>query len=76
VLSQGLRPVLIGATAGLLGAFAAGRALRAILFGVGSMDPSTIAAVLPLLLAVAVAACVVPARRATRVDAARALAEG
>jgi predicted lysophospholipase L1 biosynthesis ABC-type transport system permease subunit len=76
VLAQGLRPVVLGATAGLLGALAAGRALRATLFGVASTDPSTLAAVLPLLLAVAVAACVIPARRATRVDAARALAEG
>jgi predicted permease len=76
VLGQGLRPVLFGLSLGLLGALAAGRALRAILFGVGDTDPQTLAAVLPLLLVVAVAACVVPARRATRVDAARALAEG
>jgi ABC-type antimicrobial peptide transport system permease subunit len=75
VLEQGLRPVIAGLLLGLLGALAAGQALRAILFQVGSADPSTLAVVLPLLLAVAAAACVIPARRASKVDAARALAE-
>ncbi len=53
----------------------AGRALDAMLFGVGSGDPLTLAAVVSVLLLVALVASGVPARRAVRVQPTEALAE-
>ncbi|HXE31929.1 MAG TPA: ABC transporter permease [Terriglobales bacterium] len=53
---------------GLLGAWGLTRYLQSMLYGLTSTDPLTLAAVGALLLAVALAACLVPARRATRVD--------
>jgi putative ABC transport system permease protein len=76
VLRQGLRPALLGVFLGGLGALAAGRALRAMLYGVGLVDPLVLGAVATVLLLVAGIASVLPARRAARVDPARALAEG
>ena len=76
VFRQGLRPALLGMALGVAGALAAGRALRAMLFGVGVADPVTLVAVAALLFVVAGLASVLPARRAARVDPARALAEG
>ncbi|HVQ30032.1 MAG TPA: FtsX-like permease family protein, partial [Vicinamibacteria bacterium] len=76
VFGQGLRPALLGMALGTAGALFAGRALRAVLFGVGAADPVTFLVVAGLLLAVAGLAGVLPARRAARVDPARALAEG
>jgi putative ABC transport system permease protein len=76
VVGQGLRPVFAGLALGAFGSFAAGRALRSILYGVGVADPRTLVAVAALLFLVAGFACVLPARRAARVDPARALAEG
>jgi putative ABC transport system permease protein len=74
VLRQGMGPVLAGLALGLVGAVAAGRALGSVLFGVGTVDPPTLAAVAALLLVVSALASVVPARRAARVDPSRALA--
>jgi putative ABC transport system permease protein len=68
VVIQGLKPVLLGLTAGVAGALALGRVLRSLLFEVSATDPVTIVGVVALLAAVAVAACVIPAVRATRVD--------
>jgi ABC-type antimicrobial peptide transport system permease subunit len=60
---------------GLAGAWAAGRALASLLHGISPHDPWSLAAAATLLLAVAAFAGAVPARRASRVDPARALAE-
>jgi putative ABC transport system permease protein len=68
IFSQGLKLFLIGATIGLAAAFALSRALVHLLFGVSAYDPASFAGVMILLAAVAVLACYLPARRATRVD--------
>jgi putative ABC transport system permease protein len=68
VLSEGGTMALIGVGIGLAAAFALTRLMASILFGVSTHDPLTYLAVATLLLLVALAACYVPARRATRVD--------
>jgi predicted permease len=68
VLRQAMTPVAIGLIAGLAGALAAGRVLSSLLYEVSPRDPIVIGAVALLLAATALAACLVPARRATRVD--------
>jgi predicted permease len=68
VLTQGLTLALVGVAAGLLASLALGRVLATLLFNVSAYDPSTIAAVAIILVAVAAAACYFPARRAMRVD--------
>jgi predicted permease len=68
VLREALQLAALGATLGLLLAVPAARLLRSQLFGVGPMDPLTLAIVPVVLAAVAVAAAYLPARRATRVD--------
>jgi putative ABC transport system permease protein len=68
VLRQGLRLVMIGLAIGLAGALVLTRLWASLLFEVSPTDPPTFFVVALLLLAVAVAACVVPARRATAVD--------
>jgi putative ABC transport system permease protein len=68
VLRQGFKLTAIGIALGLAGASAATQALRSLLYGISPTDPLIFVAV-PLLLAlVALLACFVPARRATRVD--------
>ena len=73
VVGQGLRPVLVGATIGLVAALFLTRLMSSMLFGVTPGDPLTILAVAFVLGAVAVAASLVPARRALRVHPAEAL---
>jgi len=73
VLRQGLLPVVGGLAAGLIGALGIGRFLASQLFGVSPHDPLTISIVTILLLVVAVGACLIPARRAMRIDPIRAL---
>ena len=68
VLGQGLRLTLIGIGIGVVGAVAATRVIRAMLFGVGATDPLTYAVVAAALGTVALLACYLPARRASRVD--------
>lgn len=68
VIRQGASLVLAGAVLGLFGALAASRVLSPLLYEVSPTDPATFGAVLGLLLLVALTACDLPARRATRVD--------
>jgi predicted permease len=68
VIRQGMTPVLAGMALGLAGSLAAGRVLRSLLFGVGPSDPVTFVAVTFFLVAVALAAIYLPARRAARSD--------
>jgi ABC-type antimicrobial peptide transport system permease subunit len=73
VIAQGLRPVGVGLLLGLAGSLAIGRFVAGLLFDVTPHDPATLAGVLLLVGAVALVACYVPARRATRIDPMTAL---
>ena len=68
VLSHGLKLTLIGAVLGLFGAYLATRAITSVLYGVSATDPLTFGLVSVLLIGVALLACYVPSRRATKVD--------
>jgi len=68
VVQQGLIVALLGAAFGLVGAVLATRLMVSILYGVQPRDPVTIAGVWMVLTIVALLACYIPARRATRVD--------
>lgn len=68
VIAQGLKLATIGIAIGLLAAFGVTRLLRTLIFGITPTDPLTFASVSLLLLIVAVLACYIPARRATRID--------
>jgi putative ABC transport system permease protein len=73
VLRQGMMPVLAGLGAGAMAALAVGRSLAALLFQVSPRDPIAFTAAAAVLLLVSLAACLVPARRATQVDPTEAL---
>jgi len=73
VLLEGLGPVAAGLAVGFAAALSAGRLVSGLLFGVRAADPLTFAAVAGVLLAAALAACLIPARRATRIDPLEAL---
>jgi predicted permease len=68
VLAEGAKMALVGAGIGLVAAFALTRLMAKMLFGVSAHDPLSFAAVAGLLVLVALLACYIPARRATRVD--------
>ena len=68
IVRQGLRPVFIGVAIGLVGSLALTRTLQSLLFGVTATDPLTFVGVIILLVAAALLACYIPARRATKVD--------
>lgn len=68
LVGQGLMLVLIGVAIGIGGALALTRFLSSILYGVKPTDPLTFIAVTLILIAVALVACYIPARRATKVD--------
>ena len=68
VLSHGLKLTIIGAAIGLFGAYLATRAITSVLYGVSATDPLTFGVVSVLLIGVALIACYVPARRATKVE--------
>jgi putative ABC transport system permease protein len=68
VIREGMTMAMAGIGAGLIGAVGVSRALASLLFGMQARDPATFAVVAAILTVVAVAACCVPAWRATRVD--------
>jgi len=73
VMSRGARMTLLGAAAGLLASLTLSRLMAQLLYGVSPTDPLTFAAVAMLLAAIALLACYLPARRATKVDPMMAL---
>jgi len=68
VLSHGMSLMAVGILLGLAGAIAVGRALVSLLYNVAALDAGAVATAVFSLLTVALIACCVPARRATRVD--------
>jgi ABC-type antimicrobial peptide transport system permease subunit len=68
VVRQGMTMTLIGLALGLVGVIALSRVMVGLLYGVSPTDPLTFAGVSMVLLLVALLACLIPARRATRVD--------
>jgi ABC-type antimicrobial peptide transport system permease subunit len=73
VVSQGMKPVVIGLTIGLVAAFALGRLLTSQLFEVSAHNPALLGGATILLAVIALAACLLPARRAAMVDPVQAL---
>ena len=73
ILRQGMGLVVSGAAVGLILAAAASRLLVRLLFGVPPLDPVTFGGETLLFVIIGLAACYVPARRATRIDAMEAL---
>jgi putative ABC transport system permease protein len=76
IVRQGLVELVLGTVLGLVGALAAGRVIGSLLVQVSTSDPVALAAVTLLLAGIAAAACLVPARRATRLDPVLALRTG
>ncbi|HKF25533.1 MAG TPA: ABC transporter permease [Candidatus Acidoferrum sp.] len=73
VVLEGMKPVVLGVTVGIAGAFALGRLLASLIFSVRPTDPITFLAAAALLAVISLFACVIPAYRATRVDPIAAL---
>lgn len=73
MLGEGMLVIVAGLTIGLAVSLIVARSLASLLFGVGPTDPLSFAGVAPLLAVVALAACYLPARRATRIDPMQAL---
>jgi putative ABC transport system permease protein len=68
MIGEGMKPAFGGIVVGVFGAWAASRIIRGLLYDVSATDPATFGAVVLFLIAVAVLAAYLPARRATRVD--------
>jgi ABC-type antimicrobial peptide transport system permease subunit len=73
VLGQGFRLAVAGCALGVVAAVALTRVIASFLYGVSPADPLTLAAVASILLGVSLLACLVPARRAARIDASVAM---
>ena len=73
IVAQGMVLAITGMVAGLAGAFVVTRVMQSVLYQVGVTDPATFALVVVLLLAVALAASLIPARRALRIEPVAAL---
>jgi len=68
IIGDGLRLTIAGLVIGLAGAWWLGAAISSLLFGVSSSDPLTFITVSVLMVAVAIAACYFPARRAMKIE--------
>jgi putative ABC transport system permease protein len=75
VITEGMKPALIGLLLGVAGALALGRVLASFIYGIAAYDPLTFAAVATLLAVVALLASIIPAYRAARIEPTRALRE-
>ena len=73
ILKRGLAQLAVGLPIGLAGAFGLSVVLERIIVGLGPGDPLTLAAITVVLAIVSIAACLLPARQATRVDPVEAL---
>jgi ABC-type antimicrobial peptide transport system permease subunit len=73
VLGNGIRLLIPGVILGLVGSFGIGRVASSILFGIGSVDPVTMAGAVIALSAAVLVATYLPARRAMRIDPVEAL---
>jgi len=73
IVGRGMVMTAIGTAVGLVSGLAVTRVMSSLLFGVSATDPATFALITAVLAAVALVACYIPARRATRVDPMRAL---
>jgi len=73
VINQGMKPVVIGLAIGIVSAFALGRLIASQLYQVSAHNPLLLGGATVLLRATALAACLLPARRATHVDTNEAL---
>jgi ABC-type antimicrobial peptide transport system permease subunit len=68
VMREGLAPALVGIVLGLGASLAGGRYLESLLYGVSPTDPLLVASVVGFLIAVVTVACLIPGRRATRLN--------
>jgi len=73
VVNQGMKPVVSGLALGIIATFALGRLIAAQLYQVSAYDPVLLGGAIVLLAATALMACLLPARRATRIDPIQAL---
>jgi putative ABC transport system permease protein len=75
VVTEGMKPALLGLALGVAGALALGRVVASFIYGIAPYDPLTFAAVAALLATVALLASIIPAFRAARIEPIRALRE-
>ena len=68
VLANGIKMVLLGVTAGLLASLGLTRLLTKMVYGISTNDPATFAVMAVLLVIASLCACLIPARRATKID--------